>query len=253
MRRIILIVIVFGSALALLNACGGSNSSDAAKQAVGILSTDIAQVLADARPVLVALSQIPEARGNDTEACMRVMAEKLAAYPQFTTFGAAHLDGELFCTAQPQTSPVNITDRAYFQRALANKDLGVGDYQVGRVTGKQSAGLGYPVLDASGSAQGIVLAPLDLDWLNQRLANLKLPNGAHAMVLDSTSTILASNLDPQMWTGKPTSESVLGDTILRQTEGVGEFAGPDGVVRVYAFTSPAGSNKNWFVVVGLPK
>lgn len=251
-KRIAAIVACLG-ALGMLAACGGGNSTDAAKQAVGILSTDIARVLADARPVLAALAQLPEARGDDTAACTKIMAEKLQGYPQFTTFGAAHLDGNLFCTAQPQTSAVTITDRAYFHRALESKDLGVGDYQIGKVTGKQSAGLGFPLLDPSGNPQGIVLAPIDLDWLNQRVANLKLPAGANALVVDSQGVILATNLDPKTYVGKPLSESVLGEAMMRQTEGAGEFAGPDGVTRVYAFTAPAGSNKNWFVAVGLPK
>lgn len=253
MRTKLSCILLCLGALGMLAGCAGTSSTDAAKQALGTLSADIAQVLADARPVLVALAQVPEARGDDADACTRVMAEKIKTYPQFTTFGAAHLDGNLFCTAQAQTAAVSIDDRAYFHRALESKDLGVGDYQIGKVTGKQSAGLGFPVLDAAGKAHGIVLAPVDLDWLNQRVANLKLPAGANALVVDSQGVILATNIDPKMYVGKPLSESVLGDTMMRQIEGTGEFAGPDGVMRVYAFTAPAGSNKNWFVAVGLPK
>ena len=253
MQRKIFLLILFTCALFVLNACSGSNSQDAAKQALAVLNGDVTQMLAQARPLMMELAKIPEAHGTDAAACEKAMLAKYNNNPQYTAFGAATADGNLFCLTTPQTSPTSITDRAYFQRAMATKDFSVGDYQIGKVTKKQSAGIGYPVLDASGNVQGIVLAPIDLDWLNQRVANLKLPNGAHAMIVDSQGTILASNLDAKTWVGKPTSESVLGDAMMRQTEGAGEFAGPDGVMRVYAFTSPAGSNKNWHVAVGLPK
>lgn len=236
----------------LLAACGGT-SPDAAANALAPFTTDLEKLIADTKTTLMPLAQLPVAQGNDAAACTTVMADKLKSYAQYTTFGAAHLDGTLFCTSQPITAPTKILDRAYFQRALQTKDVSVGDYQIGKVTGKKSVGVGYPILDGSNTPQGIVLSPVDLDWLNQHLSTLSLPADAEMVMLDSEGSILAhAPLRPDL-IGKPAADSPLGKAMLTQVDGSGEFAGFDGVTRVYKFTAPKGSNKNWFVAVGLKK
>jgi hypothetical protein len=46
-----------------------------------------------------------------------------------------------------------------FLRAVRARDLGIGDFQVGRATGESSLGLGYPVLEDRNKVSGVVLAP----------------------------------------------------------------------------------------------
>lgn len=253
MRRNIFIFILLAGILSALAACSNAASPTAAKKTLETVNAEVTQILAQARPLMVELSQIPAAHGTDRAACEQAMAEKFKTNPAFTAFGAASLDGTLFCLTSPQTTPANITDRAYFQRAIAAKNFSVGDYQIGKVTNKKSVGIGYPVLDASGNVQGIVLAPLDLDWLNTRFADLQLEQGVHALLVDSQGTVLASNINPQEWVGKSIADSALGQAMLTQKDGAGEFAGPDNVTRIYAFSTPLGSDKNWYEAVGLPK
>ena len=253
MYRNIFVLVLVACVLGALSACGGGATADAAKQSLAIVNNDMTQILADARALLIELSQIQEVRGVDPGACEKVMRTRYNNNPEFTAFGMAIPDGTLVCLSQMQTSPANIADRAYFQRAFQSKNFSVGDYQIGKATNKPSVGLGYPLLDSAGNVFGVVLAPIDLDWLNRRLANLKLPNGAQALIVDSQGTVLATTTDPQTWTGKSIAGSALGKAMLAQKQGAGEFAGADNVTRVYAFASPTGSNNNWVVAVGLAK
>lgn len=237
----------------VLGACALAVTADSAKQVLAPINADLEKILTDARVILTELAQLPEARGNDTAACTAVIAERIKPHVEYTALGAAHLDGNLFCTSQVQTAPVSIGDRAYFQRAVESKDLSVGEYQIGRVTNKAAFGLGYPLLDNSGSPQGIVLAPIDLDWLNRRIAGMKLPEGSEVVILDSKGDVLVHTPAYETWLGKSVGDTTLGKAMLAQVDGTGEMAGLDGVVRMYAYTSPKGSNKNLLVAVGVKR
>lgn len=240
-------------ACVFLAACNGGVSPASVAAALKPFTADLEKLIADTKTALIPVAQLPEARGDDAAACTKVMAAKLKEYTAYTTFGAAHLDGTLFCTSQPQTTPANIVERAYFQRVLQTKDLSVGDYQVGKVTNKRSVGIGYPLLDGSNAVQGVVLSPVDLDWLNQHLASMSLPADAEVVLLDSKGNVLARAPYSEAMVGKPIADSPLGKAMLAQVDGGGEFAGTDGVMRMYAFTAPQGSNKNWVVALGLKK
>ena len=45
---------------------------------------------------------------------------------------------------------VNLAAWPYFRRTLESREFAMGDYQVGRVTGKGSANFDYPILDETG-------------------------------------------------------------------------------------------------------
>jgi hypothetical protein len=89
-------------------------------------------------------------------------------------------NGEVPASALPLTNTVNLADRSFFQRALSTRDLSIGDYQVGRISGKPSFNLGYPVIDPSDQVQAVVFAALDLDWFNRSdyALQMQLPQGA---------------------------------------------------------------------------
>jgi len=41
----------------------------------------------------------------------------------------------------------SIGDRAHFKRTIETRDFSLGDYQIGRVTGKANIGFGFPNFD----------------------------------------------------------------------------------------------------------
>lgn len=214
------------------------------------------QLIAATHQLLLILSQLPAVKqpGNGA-ACSRILAELRNPYPYYTNFGVATPDGRIFCSALPMTRPINITDRGYFRRAIQSRDFGIGDYQIGRVTGISAINFGYPLFDAGGNIKAVVYAALDLSWLNKLIAGIELPAGSTLMVVDSRGTILARLPEPDKWVGKNMHASPLVSAILaNQREGTAEEPGLDGVTRLYAFAplhnSPAG---NVYVSVGIPK
>jgi C4-dicarboxylate-specific signal transduction histidine kinase len=90
-----------------------------------------------------------------------------ADYPRYSNLGVIKPNGDLAASALSMTNTVNLADRSYFQRALSSRAFSIGDYQVGRISGKPSFDLGYPVFAPSGRIQAVVFAALDLDWVNR--------------------------------------------------------------------------------------
>lgn len=238
---------------AILTACAGGVSPDAAATSLQPFTAEIEKLLVDTRTFLVPISQSPAAHADDAVSCTVAMVSQYRNNPKYTALGVARADGTLFCLTTPQTTPANIADRAYFQRAVRTKSFSVGDYQIGRATGKQSVGLAVPLLDSSNNPQGVVLSPVDLDWLTQDLAALPMPAGAEFVLLDSNGNVLVHLPVIEGLLGKSISDTPLGKAMLSQIDGGGEFAGMDNTTRVFKFTSPSSSNKNWIVALGLKK
>ncbi len=226
-----------------------------AMQLVRLVSAEQLRLIDETRVLLVDLARHPGITRRQDAACGALLRETLRLYPRYANLGAADPAGNVFCSALPLTPPVNIADRAYFRRAVEKRDFALGEYQVGRITGKASVNAGYPVLDRAGQVQAVVFAALGLDWLNALVAEARLPPGAVLHVVDAHGTILARYPDPQPWVGRafpdvPSIRAVL----AAGGEGTAEVSGVDGVRRLYAFApltrppQPGGP----FVSIGIP-
>jgi hypothetical protein len=153
------------------------------------IRADLKGILVRARAQLIELARLPSVRAGNSSACNTDMASR-AGSPRYTALGAADLAGNLYCLSTPFTPPVSIADRPYFLRALGTGDLGVGDFQIGRVLGQGSVGLGFPVR-AGGRTTGIVLSPLTLAWLDPRVERERKRPARDVLVVDDHGTVLA--------------------------------------------------------------
>lgn len=212
------------------------------------------QLIASTRQALMSLAQLPAVR-RPGGACDRTLAQLLTTLPHYTNLGVAMPNGRVFCSARPMAQPVNIADRIYFQRAVQTRDFGVGDYQIGRITGVAAVNFGYPVIGDSGNLEAVVYAALDLSWLNQLFTTIDIPAGSTLAVIDRRGTILTRYPDAEKWMGKPVGESPLLQGVLaHRGKGTAELEGLDGVTRLYAF-APLHDylSGNAYVTVGIPK
>ena len=206
--------------------------------------------------LLQALTEITSVRAHDGESCNRLFSKMVKAQPAFMNLGAAKPDGDVFCSAIPLTQPVNFADRPYFQQALRTRDLAVSEYLVGRISGKPNIAIAYPAVDSSGVVQAVVLVGLSLDWFNNFVAELRLPQGSVATLTDHNGMILARYPEPEKWIGKLVADTPVFKAILSNPgEGVVEATGLDGARHLYGFTklSGLGPGRDIYVSVGVPE
>ena len=153
------------------------------------LRKDLKGILVHARSQLIQLAALPSVQAQNASACNSDMAAR-AGDPRYTALGATDISGNLYCLSIPFTPPISAADRAYFLRAIGTGDLGVGDFQFGRVTGQGQVGLGFPVV-AGGRTTGIVLATLAMAWLDPRVEAMRRRPARDLLVIDDHGTVLA--------------------------------------------------------------
>jgi HAMP domain-containing protein len=194
------------------------------------------QLIEGTRQLLVGLSQLPEVVNHDGPRCSALFAEIRARFPAHANLGAAAPNGDVFCSALPASGPVNIADRGYFQRAVHRREFAVGNFLVGRISGRPSLNLAAPAIDQSGRMRAVVFVALDLRWLNHLAADAQLPAGSALTVLDGQGVVLARYPEAETWVGKAVPDAPIVKAILgAHAEGTAEAPGLDGVPRLYAF------------------
>lgn len=209
----------------------------------------------DARQLLFAVAQLTEVRQADPATCSAFLSQLLRQYPQYTLLGVIDPAGNMFCSAYPTSEPVNVADQAYFQRVLQTRDFVISDYQTNDISGRAALNFGYPVLSEAGQLQAVILASLDLNWLNQLAAEAQLPEGSTFTVIDRNGTILVRYPDPGQWVGQTVPEAPIVELILhQQSEGTAEIEDVDGLPRLFAFTPLYGSpqSSEVYVSIGIP-
>lgn len=230
---------------------------DAERQALRVVrraSATHERLLGETRHLLTVLAQLPAVRDRDARACTPLFADILQRFPIYTNVLALMPNGDAFCAGLPLQGPVTFADRAYFQEALRTRQVSVSEYLIGRISGKPNLTLAVPVVDERGEVRAVLVAALDLSWLNRLLAEEQLPSGSTITVIDRASTILARSPNPEQWVGRTVAELPIGKTVLAHAgEGAAEFPGEDGVPRLYAFMPLGGmSEEQVKVIVGIP-
>lgn len=208
------------------------------------------------RQQLLDFSQLPTVRNPGLASkCDKTFARLLKLHPLYTNIGVINPDGSLRCSALPSNKKFNLSDRSYFRAAMATRNFAVGNYIIGRVTGKSSINLAYPILNTVGQPQSIVYIALSLDALSTRLLeNSVLPQGSTISIVDQHGTILARQPDPEKWVGRLLPEQAAIKTMLsHKKEATLLASGIDGNERLYVYAplDTATTNSAYFSV-GIP-
>jgi signal transduction histidine kinase len=214
------------------------------------------QLIAETRRLLSELSQHSDVESAEPTTCPALLAELLKKHPRYSNLGVIDLDGNRTCSGLPAKGPgyLYLGDRSYFRKTVETRDFSIGEYQMGRTSGRSTVGFGYPIFDDRGSLRGVVFATLDLTWLNQLLAQSHLSSGSVLMVIDHNGTILARSAEAEKWTGKTMSQNPIIRAVLAQ-KGASAIEGPDldGIHRLYAFSPLLASRETTaYVAIGIP-
>jgi PAS domain S-box-containing protein len=205
---------------------------------------------------LATLAGAQEVGIEDPARCNRFFATALARFQLYSNAGTIAPDGSVVCSGIPVTHPLNVADRPYFRRALETGHPMSG-YLIGRVSGRPTLTLVYPVPASSGEARHVLFASLDLSWLLEELASARLPAGSTLTLIDHDGIVLARYPEPGEWVGQrvPESGTVLVEVLQRHEEGSLEGLGLDGVGRLYGFVPLLGQQdgRQAHLVVAVPR
>jgi PAS domain S-box-containing protein len=213
-----------------------------------------ASLFDDAQRTLLTMAQFPALKSDDPRGCGELLANVLREHPNFGRLTVMDRTGTRFCSSAAVFTPGNIADRDWFRRVVEEKTTIVGNYQIGRITGRPDIVIAHPILTRSGAVERVIAATIDVSTLSRLVDSLKLPAGATLTVFDSNRTILARNPDPERWVGKQVPNSSFMQRTLRGDNSMEEEVGVDGVHRLYV-SAPvtAGVETRLYVGMGIER
>jgi signal transduction histidine kinase len=215
------------------------------------------QVLQGTRQILIALANfVRKADGNPSE-CNAFCASLLEQFRRYANIGAIKPNGDVFCSAVMFHEPTNAADQSWFRRAVESGDFAIGDYHVGRITGKPVLVLSYPYPVVESEPAGVVFAALDLQWLNRYIFEIdaQLPDGFTITQIDENAVVIARQPDAELWLGRSMTENSFFREILSQKSGVIEARGDHDIIYIYAFAPLHSSlrKRPLYMILGIPR
>ena len=195
-RLFVLVLLAFLPALALffwssiqLDALRSQIMDEQLARSAQVATVEYARILAESESLLGALSQVPEIRAASNPACDAILANALRVTPQYTTMSRIGPDGYLSCGSLTPEQGLYLGDRAYFTLATTLEQFSVGDYALGRITGRPGVGVALPV-EVDGSTRGVLAASIDLSQLADNALSVELVEGTSFTVLDRNGQVM---------------------------------------------------------------
>jgi len=153
------------------------------------VATEYQRLIAEGESFLGTISEFDEIRSTRFPTCTEHLARVLQHADHFTFISVIGVDGYVACGSIPPETALYLGDRAYYYRAMSRQVFSVGEFTLGRVTGKPVLGMALP-LGEEGTSAPILATSLDLNALATRPLGGTLPEGYTFSVLDPNGRVL---------------------------------------------------------------
>ncbi len=185
------------------------------------------------------------AEPDNKQACNKALAQATAINPSLGSLTLYNLDGEVICSSEI-LGLMKGSNSTFVAEALHRKTPMVSDYFFDQVTGKNIIAFALPMLDQKKSVRSVLVAGLDLTWLDNMFNKLPMAEGTNIVVLDGKGVILI----PKRWVGQSVSEHPVYKHIAgTSTVTTFEERGIDGLERIFAarplHSTPGGQSYVW--------
>jgi signal transduction histidine kinase len=160
------------------------------------------QIVQGVRQALIALSELPAIKAKDVQGCNAYLSRIKRRYPEFIVFIVVDIEGNSFCDSSIEHKPSTAAGRAYFAHVVKTGKFTVGEFAIGRTTGRNVLQFALPFYDDSDRMGGVVIAALSLDWLADYIAKKGVPAGAALAITDRNGICLARYPDNDLFVGR---------------------------------------------------
>jgi len=167
--------------------------------------------------------------------CNRYLTELAGNIPWIRALSIAGTNGQIKCSTNPPAIGLNIADRPHFQHALNARGFALSDYFVSQTDRTPSLFAAFPAIADDGSVGGVVLASIDLQWINKLAASAVQRPGTSVLLIDGSGTLVAASADEQESIGKDIGGLALVRDMLAHDQGTMTGAGLDSAQRIFAY------------------
>ena len=204
------------------------------------------------RQMLAAFAENPAIADGQWDRCNETAARLLPRLTGYADIGVTTPDGNIVCSAVPQSRGINIRASPSFQNLLAADSFAIGTFDAGGPGGTKILPFAEPLRNAAGVKTGIVWATLNLDWLVQHFAGRFQGPDMTVAIVDRDGTTLIRLPDPDKWVGHRLADQYAA-MLKGLKEGTIETIGMDGVRRIIGYAPLSLEPRGIFVGVGLTK
>lgn len=206
-----------------------------------ILSSGQREVIAGAQGFLQVLAALPEIAEGVPARCQARLKTAHLNSQGYANIGVTDGKGTLQCDALNST-PENFAYRKWFQEAVRLQHFAVGDYIIGRLSGRPVLVVATPIPQGSPDPSRVVYVAINVDWMERLLAEAKLPAGMKFSVMDGQGVVLARFPRAEGKVGKPSTVAEISKVIRSGgSGGVGQGISADGEERLFAVDRALGS------------
>ena len=203
-----------------------------------LATEDVETDIEAARYLLQSLAEVPAVRDAVDPACSAVLAKLWKPASSYTNFIVTDAVGNLLCAAVPTKGAVNYADRDWFARVLASRAPTVGKPLTGRITGRPTISVVWPILTADGAIDKLIVAGVEVSAFSQRFARKDFLQGMVAFIWDAEGRVLYHEPNSGPSTAMSNAGASLLDAVRRvNSRGVVETPGLDGIPRVYGLSN----------------
>lgn len=175
----------------------------------------------------------------DKEECSGLASRLQSVRPDLANLGAATPDGMIFCSALPWPGKlVDVTDRAWFRDSSSASGISLGEFLIGRISGKPSVTFGYPMRDRDNKLRAVLFASTGNHWFDRFTAISGLPEGWTSQLTSRDGTVVSHFPESAQWQGKMLGEESRQrlDEALSQGQQSVTMTDMDGIDRLFVFS-----------------
>lgn len=183
-------------------------SAETAERFVQLAAHDETWLFSSTRDLFTAISHMPVIRGQNWALCHRFMKSLLTEKSNYNDIGLMSVSGESLCSGlrEPDsTSPINFSDRSYFQRALNENGLVVSEYHLGRISQRPVILVATALRTPDNKPWAVLYASLDISEIVRPRQEALYSNDSFITILDRNGVVL-KNVPPQ-------ESAVIGETL----------------------------------------
>ena len=212
---------------------------------------EIGELREGARQLLLALAQLAPVRLQESDACSEHFVALKSQYANYSLLAAADTGGRIFCSSSPIVG-ASVADQPFFQRAMSQDGLAVGNYWADSATGQRMIHFAVKFGNGDGRTAGVVFAGLDLRWLSEHLKERGLSPTSSILIADREGNIVARLPNPDALVGKNMRKSHE-DIMDGDTAGSEETVGVDGTTRIFGYVPAQLPPRDFFLSAGQSK
>ncbi len=153
---------------------------------------ELDRIIGDIKTVIATVSHVPDVRDLNDAGCSAYLAALRPDLPNLTALAVLDTTGHLRCGYPATHLPdEGFAERSYFRDALQTGMPVIGEYTIGRLSGRPVLPIALAIKDLAGSTNGVIVASLDLSWLGEMLRERGVPPGGSLTVADRNGVIIA--------------------------------------------------------------